>query len=401
MLTRCILLCALLFPCAAFADGDWLRLEVDNVAPARGLLGGPQHHGRSPYPGPVRPQTLWMRALPTEGALTDGLQSIPPGMYASPIQGPDGTIYAVALGGVLTAWSTDGTLRWQQPLRGHVLGTPSLDASGALLAVATFEGRLLCLDATTGRILWFHDLNAEVRASPVIDGQHLFISAFDQTFAFDLNGKLLWLYQSQDRTFNSTPAVSRDGQSVYVGSWSGVLTALDTHTGQRRWDHIFSRKQSITQPCIDDADRIFVLGSPSGDAPSSLYGFSPDGLMLFARPLAGQGFVFPSLGPSGEILAADQDGRIYGIDASGTERFEFQSAESSFRAGLVAGGGGGGGGGAPGGPGRGRGGWGPRQRRWTAQAALTPSPSPERRALFWTSVLQSYIAWERGAGCRV
>jgi outer membrane protein assembly factor BamB len=318
------ILCALL-PCTAFAD-DWLRLEVDSVAPARGLLGGSQHHGRSPHPGPARPQTLWMRTLPTEGALTDGLPSIPPGMYASPIQGPDGTIYAVALGGVLTAWSSDGVLRWQQPLRGHVLGTPSLDASGALLAVATFEGRLLCLDASTGRILWFHDLNAEVRASPVIDGQHLFISAFDQTFAFDLNGKLLWLYQSQDRTFNSTPAVSRDGQSVYVGSWSGVLTALDTHTGQRRWDHIFSRKQSITQPCIDDADRIFVLGSPSGDAPSSL---------LFARPLAGQGFVFPSLGPGGEVLAADQDGRIYGIDADGTELFEFQSAESSFRGSLV------------------------------------------------------------------
>jgi outer membrane protein assembly factor BamB len=313
-----------------------VRLEVGPVAPARALLVGPQHQGISPYRGPARLRLQWARALPAAGEVPDGPDGISPGMYASPIQGADGTVYAVALGGVLTAWRPDGALRWQQPLGGHVLGSPALSEEQARLFIPTFDGRLLCLDAHTGEVLWTRSLGAEVRASPVAHGERVLISALDQTYAFDALGRMIWRHHSGDETFHSTPALSPDGATVYVGSWGGALMALDAETGARLWTHLFSVKQSVTQPCVDAQGRVFVLGSPRS-GPSSLYGFSAQGLLLFARPLRGQGFVFPSLSARGLLLVADQDGHLYGFDAaSGDLRFEMHLADDTFRGSVVS-----------------------------------------------------------------
>jgi outer membrane protein assembly factor BamB len=330
----CAWLCCALLCTQALADEQ--RLVVGPVAPATALLVGPQHQGISAFDGPRSLRLRWARALPDAHALPDGLQSIPPGMYASPIQAADGTLYAAALGGVLTAWSPDGALRWQQPLGEHVLSTPALSDDHALLFVATFEGHLLCLDAARGHILWSFLLNTEVRASPISHQQRVFISAFDQTLALDTLGHLLWSYQSLDRTFNSTPALSPDGRTLYIGSWGGALTALDAATGDHLWTHTFSAKQSVTQPTVDATGHVFVLGSPPSPSPALLYGFAADGLLLFTRTLQGQGFVFPSLSPTGALLVADQGGNLYGFDPDGTERFTFHQPDDTFRGSITA-----------------------------------------------------------------
>ena len=318
--------------CSSSAWADVQRPTLSDAPPSPMLLGGATHANVSEHAGPLAPSLAWSASLASEHAFRDAggsRQRIPPNIYASPIQGPRGELYTIALGGVLTSLSPDGDVLWRQPLRDRVVSTPALDAEGGRLFAATLSGRLFCIDAREGHILWIARLPAQVRSSPVIAGRRLYISAHNYTLAFTLDGALLWRFTVPSPRLNSTPAVAPDG-TVYIGSWGGKLIAINPD-GSLRWDYTFGAPRDIPEPCIDAAGRMYDIDSSNDERESALHGFTPNGERIFELPLRADSFVFPSLDRDGNVLLADRDGYVYSVNHRGEPVFILHFPGEAFQ----------------------------------------------------------------------
>jgi outer membrane protein assembly factor BamB len=98
-------------------------------------------------------------------------------------------LYVGSLGGKLYALSTsDGSEIWQASLGGEIRGTPAY--VDGVVYVGAGDGRLYAFDATSGEPgtspLGQQLEKAAIYASPVFDGQHLYIVATNgQVYALD------------------------------------------------------------------------------------------------------------------------------------------------------------------------------------------------------------------------
>jgi outer membrane protein assembly factor BamB len=90
----------------------------------------------------------------------------------------------------------------------------------------------------------------------------------------------------------SSPALSHDNRVVYVGSKSGLLTAMDTSTGEKIWE--FESGAGITSsPAVDSKGTIYI-----GSLDGSLYAVHPDGRLKWSYddvPPAGSVHATPAL----------------------------------------------------------------------------------------------------------
>jgi outer membrane protein assembly factor BamB len=126
---------------------------------------------------------------------------------------------------------------------------------GASPPSATYRWKVLCLDRTTGKVLWenlakeakptiaIHNTNTYASETPITDGERLYVY-FGMTglYCYDLDGKLLW---SKDvGTYpmmngwgaGSSPAL--DGDRLFVqcdNEEKSFLVAFDKKTGNELW----------------------------------------------------------------------------------------------------------------------------------------------------------------------
>jgi outer membrane protein assembly factor BamB len=101
--------------------------------------------------------------------------------------------------------------------------------------------------SSPGTALWKHSINREIRASPTVSGEVVYIGTYRSVFdgaiqaddtsspfyAFDAEtGDVLWRFGTKDGV-SSTAAV--DGGLVYFGTNDGTLYCLGKETGDERW----------------------------------------------------------------------------------------------------------------------------------------------------------------------
>ena len=176
-------------------------------------------------------------------------------------------------------WSETKNVRWKVALPGEGSGTPIVLGDRIYLTAAIETDRLasnpaqpdetakttppknlyqfvvLCLDRQTGRTLWQrvarenvpregrHQTNTYASASPLTDGQRLYVSFGSQgLYCYDLDGNLQWerdLGEMRTRFGwgeGASPAVHGD---VLIVNWdqeeNSFIVALDARTGAERW----------------------------------------------------------------------------------------------------------------------------------------------------------------------
>ena len=203
--------------------------------------------------------------------------------------------------GLPTEWSADRGVAWRTPLPGGGWSSPIVHGDRVFVTTATDEGRsfrLLCLDRTTGEVLWNtegFELRRECRGeagtssatpTPVSDGQHTYVVAFDGSLAaVASDGSITWTnrdfpYYSQHgiaaslRLYGDLLILpfdpSSSGEDKKVGwqkPWDeSFVLALDKRTGEVRWkgDRGMSRIGHVTPNLIREGDRE-VLVSGAGD----------------------------------------------------------------------------------------------------------------------------------------
>ena len=86
------------------------------------------------------------------------------------------------------------------------------------------------------RLLWKFQTGDQVKSSPVIDDDFVFIGSSDANiYAIDLqDGQQVWSYTTTDAV-EATPCVLEG--SVFAGSLDGFLYALDARDGSLRWKY--------------------------------------------------------------------------------------------------------------------------------------------------------------------
>ena len=237
---------------------------------------------------------------------------------------------------VPTTWSDAKNLKWKTALPGRGSSSPII--CGERIFVTSYSGygeesggnpadlkrHLVCLDRSSGKILWDKTVAAELpedpyqgfitehgyaSGTPVTDGERVYVF-FGKTgvLAFDFSGKQLWQVnvgkQSSNRRWGSGASLLLYKNMVIVNAAeeSRSVRALDTSTGKEIWKaESESMELSFSTPTLVDCgggrtDLVVAV-------PGELWGFNPDtGKLRWFAQTGIRGNVSPSVVASDDLL---------------------------------------------------------------------------------------------------
>ncbi len=147
----------------------------------------------------------------------------------------DGVLFLPLLGGKHSLLALDlakGSLRWRKNLKEIFLSSPCV--AGNRVFVGTEQGKIVALNADTGRELWSFGTEGQIHCSPTLSDSLLYFGSDDNClYAVSIfDGRLKW-QQKLDASIYSAPAI---GQGyVYLGTVGGSFYCLDRLSGEARW----------------------------------------------------------------------------------------------------------------------------------------------------------------------
>jgi outer membrane protein assembly factor BamB len=180
-----------------------------------------------------------------------------------------GSVYTGLPGGRLMAISLKtGAVRWEgavsQPKGANeieriadVVGTPLL--SGRELCAVTYQGKLTCFEAASGRALWARDLAAQ--SGLEIDNR--LVTVVDEAGmvqAFSRSGTAMWRQTALAKRILTAP-ISVDGY-ILVGDEDGFVYVLSRDSGEIVGRVATDGSALLPMPCA--ADKLAVFQSSRG-----------------------------------------------------------------------------------------------------------------------------------------
>jgi outer membrane protein assembly factor BamB len=189
-------------------------------------------------------------------------------------RGPTADGQAAAGQKVPVKWSETENVVWRTPLRGRGHSSPTVVGNRIFLTTADLvrqEQVVLCLDRTTGKLLWEtvahranlaignHRNSSPAASSVAWDGERLYVNFPNDraihTTALDASGTILWQRRVSDfvmhQGFGSSPVVH---QSLVIVSadhrGGGKIAALDSRTGRVVWEHERPKIANYMSPAV-------------------------------------------------------------------------------------------------------------------------------------------------------
>lgn len=276
----------------------------------------------------VQVTRLW-RASVGDGAGTSGARLRPTVvgnvLYAA---STDGKLVALDAASGKTLWSkssrTKGWFGWGDKNRKDAMYAGGPAVSGDLLTVGTLDGHLYAVDAKDGSPRWDAQLSSQVLASPVIVGDMVVVRTGDgRVYALNAaNGERLWVYDQ-----GTVPLLSLRGNGpmlavngvLFFGSDDGKLVALRQDNGTKLWEQKLASGEGRTEiDRLSDADGAILLDG------STLYGTAyhgnlmaidgPSGRPLWSHPFSSYG----SLAVNGNaIFGVNDQSQVWAFDKNG------------------------------------------------------------------------------------
>ena len=276
------------------ADAGLGEPEVPNV-PFTMLGGGPRHPFRASVPGPVKPP-VEIAAFRTGGRIA-----------ASPVIGPDGTIYVGSVDGTFNAIRRDGRMRWSYVAGAPIFSTAAISESGAVY-VGCDDDTLLAFTAD-GAVRWSYRQKQDVDSSPVIADDGAIYVGGEGLHAVSPSGERRWLSYLGGQHVSAPPAVLPDGR-VAVGSHDYRVYAVQPD-GTTSW--AFATGGPIEGPVSALGGGDLVFGSGDG----KVYRLSSDGGRRFAVDVGGavRGGVSVSAGED-TLYVGTMAGELVAVDAA-------------------------------------------------------------------------------------
>lgn len=153
--------------------------------------------------------------------------------------------------------------------------TPTV-AAGAVYTVS-LEGHLFCLDAATGQVRWFQDLNDYAFpdrpgllygfcSSPLVHAGKVMCYVNGALMVFEAaSGKPQWRCKGGRPLWNGTsPVLVSAAGKQYVVFGEEEIIGADAETGDKAWNHVVGRV-AVTTPIVA-GDAIFYAACPNSGA---------------------------------------------------------------------------------------------------------------------------------------
>jgi outer membrane protein assembly factor BamB len=321
---------------APWPDGPWPMFR-----------GNPQRTGSTGVAGPSHGRVAWRFAA---GAP----------VRSPPAVGADQTVYFGSDAGKLHALGPDGKPRAELVVGGRIWAGPLLAGDrvffgsdnqrfyavewrGGRLAVAwerrsgdfiygsaaplagdvifgSWDGGLYRLSRADGARRWRYRGRGDFESSPALsrDGQTIYVGSRDRKIhAVSAGGRLRWKARAGD-SVNGTPAVGPDG-TVYFGSDDGRLYAVDGR-GRRRWA-FRTEGDVLSSPALDPAARTVYVGSHDGH----LYAVDAENGALRWKHACDVVWSSPAVGPNGDVFFGAWDGKVWALSREGAVRWAVQT----------------------------------------------------------------------------
>ncbi|MCS7238698.1 MAG: PQQ-like beta-propeller repeat protein [Thermoguttaceae bacterium] len=127
-------------------------------------------------------------------------------------------------------------LAWVVAFEGETMPTHTepIVAAGKVY-VGTYQGRIHCLEASTGQKVWTIELPGAILHSPSVDKGVLYVPGTDGLWAVDAKtGGILWYRPGPPGGFCTSPAVIKD--LVLCGARDGRFFAIESSAGKVVWE---------------------------------------------------------------------------------------------------------------------------------------------------------------------
>jgi outer membrane protein assembly factor BamB len=134
------------------------------------------------------------------------------------------------------------------------------------LYVGFSDGYLAAVDPKDGSLLWERKLTqnlkfVDVDATPVVDDGYIWVSSFDGALycLSRKDGQVVWRLED-----GGAVAVLIEGETLYFGSQSQIVYALNKKTGVEKWRYKYSEEWGVpTQPVLHKG--LVIFGTSLGD----------------------------------------------------------------------------------------------------------------------------------------
>ncbi len=163
----------------------------------------------------------------------------------------DGNIYFGSWDGKMYCLEAKtGKEIWNFQTKSKIYSSPAI--SDGKLYFANFGGDIFCLDINTGKEIWDTKLPKGTLSSPVVFGKRLWVGCKDsKMYCINTNdGKTLWSYQAPDNDFGIESCPIIDEKNVYGTTAGGITFALDRKTGKEIWKSQTSTTSLLADPLV-------------------------------------------------------------------------------------------------------------------------------------------------------
>ena len=234
---------------------------------------------------------------------------------------------------------------------GIMVSSPTLSPDGYLGAQLFFgsdDFRLYAMPMDDGAPIRYWTTGAQVYSTPAVSrsGGTVYVGSLDnKIYAWDVTGPNnpghnetpKWTFTTGDSVVSS-PALSVDGATVFVGSCDNKLYALDAHNGSLQWSYTTGDAVYSSPTVSHDGTTVFV-----GSDDAKLYALDArNGSFIWSfttgGPFEGTG---PALSPDGEtvFVGGSESQWLYAVDASnGIQKWNFSNdVEATYSSPTVSG----------------------------------------------------------------
>jgi outer membrane protein assembly factor BamB len=272
-----------------------------------------QHSGYSTSTAPSTNQTQW--------SFTTGSD-----VYSSPAVA-DGKVYIGANDGrIYCLNAATGALIWTYKT-GNDARSPAV-ADGKVY-VGSWDDKVYCLNAASGASIWNYTTSGAVPSSPAVADGKVYIGSYDSKIHCinAATGTLNWSYATGGLVYSS-PAVA-DGK-VYAGSRNGNLYCLNAVEGTLNWSYTTGNSVDSSPAVV--ADRVYV-----GSDDAKVYCLNAsDGAHIWNYTTGGNVQSSPAVADS-KVFVGSLDGKVYCLDAeNGTFIWNYTTGNILYSSPAVA-----------------------------------------------------------------
>jgi len=217
--------------------------------------------------------SAWAQTIPATLSWTGETQGI---IFSSPVIDDNGIVYVGSNDNNLTAFNTNGSIKWTFTTGNWVDSSPALSKDGSTVYAGSWDNHLYAVNTDDGSLNWSFESNSYITSSPAVDlNGRVYFGSMDSIFyALESNGSLAWEYFVGQPVFSS-PAIGEHG-TLYFGDENGTLHAVNPD-GTVKWtyeveDVVDTNKSILSSPAVDTSGNIY-FGSGNGFC----YSLSDDG----------------------------------------------------------------------------------------------------------------------------